>query len=128
MIKILNFNKEYLPIFLIIVFALIGLVVGVLFHSIEIFLTLFGLGISAAVVQSALVQNRIQKDNIKIQLFDKRYAVFQTVLNSVTIIRRNNWDRYLLFNDNDIFKHMIQIEENLYKSFSHRVFLTKIYV
>lgn len=58
----------------------------------------------------------IQKDNIKIQLFDKRYAVFQTVLDSVTIIKRNNWDRYLLFNSNDVFKQMIEIEENLYKS------------
>ena len=114
--RIGDFIVEYLPLMLIIVFALIGFGVGILFQSIELFLTLFGLGISAELVQCALIQNRIQKDNIKIQLFDKRYAVFQTVLDSVTIIKRNNWDRYILFNGNDVLRQMIDIEENLYKS------------
>lgn len=43
--------------------------------SMNVFLTFIGLGISAAVVQCAIIQNTIQKDNIKIQLFDKRYKV-----------------------------------------------------
>ena len=114
--KINDFIRDNLPLLLIILFALIGFGVSAVFQSIELFLTFIGLGISAAVVQCALIQNRIQKDNIKILLFDKRYAVFQTVLDSVTIIKRNNWDRYLLFNGNDVFKQMIEIEENLYKS------------
>ena len=85
-------------------------------NSIEYFLTCVGLGISAAVVQCTLIQNRIQKDNIKIQLFDKRYSVFQSVLETITLIKRDNWDRYILFKENDINKQMILIEENLYKS------------
>ena len=114
--RIGDFIGAYLPLMLIIVFAFIGFGVGILFQSIELFLTLFGLGISTAVVQCALIQNRIQRDNIKIQLFDKRYAVFQAVLDSFAIIKRNNWDRYILFNGNDVFSQMINIEENLYKS------------
>ena len=85
-------------------------------NSMEYFLTCVGLGISAAVVQCTLIQNRIQKDNIKIQLFDKRYSVFQSVLDTITLIKRDNWDRYILFKENDINKQMILIEENLYKS------------
>ena len=60
--------------------------------------------------------NAHQKDNIKIQLFDKRYSVFQSVLDTITLIKRDNWDRYILFNENDINKQMILVEKNLYKS------------
>lgn len=108
------------PILLIIIFTIIGVSFLYLYRNnenvIDYFLTIVGIGISTAVVQCALIQNRIQKDNIKIQLFDKRYTIFQTVLDSITIIKRDNWDRYILFIDNDISKQMIQIEENLYKS------------
>lgn len=62
-------------------------------NSMECFLTCLELGISAAMVQCTLIQNRIQKDNIKIQLFDKRYSVFQSVLDTITLIKRDNWDR-----------------------------------
>ncbi|MGM9724072.1 MAG: hypothetical protein ACI3YG_08270 [Prevotella sp.] len=108
------------PILLFIIFASLGGIGVYLFQEnnkfIDIFLSCLGSGLSAATVQCALIQNRIQKDSIKIQLFDKRYAVFQALLDSVTIIRRNNWDRYILFNGNDVSRQMIDIEENLYKS------------
>lgn len=109
------------PVLLFIIFASLGGIGAYLLQQdsnklIDTFLSCLGCGLSAAVVQCALIQNRIQKDNIKIQLFDKRYAVFQAVLDSVTIIKRNNWDRYILFNGNDVFRQMIDIEENLYKS------------
>ena len=45
--------------------------------SMNVFLTFIGLGISAAVVQCAIIQNTIQKDNIKIQLL-KRSEIFHT--------------------------------------------------
>lgn len=108
------------PILLVLIFSLIGGIVLFLNpygeKTFEYFLTFIGIGISAAVVQCALIQNRIQKNNIKIQLFDKRYAIFQTVLDSITIIKRDNWDRYLLFKNNDIDKQIIEIEENFYKA------------
>ena len=108
------------PIILIVFFTIAGGLLMILLgddeNSIEYFLTCVGLGISAAVVQCTLIQNRIQKDNIKIQLFDKRYSVFQSVLETITLIKRDNWDRYILFKENDINKQMILIEENLYKS------------
>ncbi|MGN0007928.1 MAG: hypothetical protein ACI35T_07530 [Alistipes sp.] len=108
------------PILLILFFTIIGGMLLVLLDgnkkSMEYFLTCVGLGISAAVVQCTLIQNRIQKDNIKIQLFEKRYGVFKSVLDTITIIKRDNWDRYILFNENDINKQMILIEENLYQS------------
>lgn len=108
------------PVLLFIIFAGLGGIWTYYFQEnnkfIDTFLSCLGCGLSAAVVQCALIQNRIQRDNIKIQLFDKRYAVFQAVLDSVTIIKRNNWDRYILFNGNDVFRQMIDIEENLYKS------------
>lgn len=113
-------NTPLSPVSIIVFFAIMG---GVLLFalednekSMEYFLSCIGLGISAAVVQCTLIQNRIQKDNIKIQLFDKRYQVFQTVLDTIAIIKRDNWDRYILFKENDINKQMILIEEDLYKS------------
>ena len=108
------------PIILILFFTIVGCFLMILLedneNSMEYFLTCVGLGISAAVVQCTLIQNQIQKDNIKIQLFDKRYSVFQSVLDTITIIKRDNWDRYILFNESDINKQMMLIEENLYKS------------
>ena len=108
------------PIILIVFFTIAGGLLMILLgddeNSMEYFLTCVGLGISAAVVQCTLIQNRIQKDNIKIQLFDKRYSVFLSVLETITLIKRDNWDRYILFKENDINKQMILIEENLYKS------------
>ena len=108
------------PIILILFFTIVGGILIIFLkdaeNSMEYFLTCVGLGISAAVVQCTLIQNRIQKDNIKIQLFDKRYSVFQSVLDTITLIKRDNWDRYILFKENDINKQMILIEENLYKS------------
>lgn len=108
------------PIILIVFFTIAGgflmISLGDDKNSMEYFLTCVGLGISAAVVQCTLIQNRIQKDNIKIQLFDKRYSVFQSVLDTITLIKRDNWDRYILFKENDINKQMILTEENLYKS------------
>ena len=109
-------NTPLNPLLIILFFIIIGAVLLVSLDSVEYFISLSGLGVSMAVVQCALIQNRIQKDNIRIQLFDKRYSVFQSVLDTVTIIKRDNWDRYILFNENDVNKQMISIEENLYKS------------
>ena len=78
--------------------TIIGCILLIFFRSddnaIEYFLSCIGLGISIAVMQCARIQNQIQKDNIKIQQFDKRYNVFQSVLETITIIKRDNWDRY----------------------------------
>ena len=108
------------PIIPIIFFIILGGITFIMLEDnknvFEYFLSCIGIGISIAVVQCAFIQNQIQKYNIKIQLFDKRYSVFQCVLSSVTIIKRNNWDRYILFNKNDINEQMLQIEENLYNS------------
>ncbi|MEG2066582.1 MAG: hypothetical protein RRZ65_02925 [Tannerellaceae bacterium] len=120
--KVFNYIKStpLNPIWLIVIFTLIGGLILCLFQdddkAMEHFLTCVGIGISAAIVQSSLIQQRIQKDNIKIQLFDKRYKIFQTVLDSITLIKRDNWDRYILFSENDISKQVIYIEEELYKS------------
>ncbi len=109
------------PILLFLVFSCLGGIGMYLYQEendklVNTILSCVGCGLSAAVVQCALIQNRIQKDNIKIQLFDKRYAVFQAVLNTVTFINRDNWDRYILFRGNDSIKQVIDIEENLYNS------------
>lgn len=113
-------NNPFNPVLLVIMFALIGGVALFLFQSsdksIDYFLTFVSIGVSAAIVQCSMIQNRIQKDNVKIQLFDKRFAVYQSVIDTITIIKRNNWDRYLLFSEVDVNKQMIQIEEALYKS------------
>lgn len=110
------FRIEERPIWLILLFALVGFVPLTLDNNIDLFFVCVGTGISLAVVICAISQNKIQKDNIKIELFDKRYAVFQCLLDSITIIKRDNWDRYILFNKNDISQQMLQVEENLYKS------------
>lgn len=85
-------------------------------NVIEFILAGIGIIISIIMAYCAYKQNKIQRDNIKIQLFDKRYSVYKSVLDSITIIKRDNWERYILFYDNDISKQMILIEENLYKS------------
>lgn len=109
------------PVLLFLIFSCLGGIVMYLYQEennklVNTILSCVGCGLSAAVVQCALIQNRIQKDNIKIKLFDKRYAVFQAVLNTVTIINRDNWDRYILFRGDDSIKQMIDIEENLCNS------------
>lgn len=104
------------PVLLILFFTIIAYIVLVQTENIEYFFTCIGIGVSIAVVQCSLIQNKIQKDNIKIQLFDKRFTVYKSVLDSVTIIKRDNWDRCLLFNKNDINNQILQVEENLYKS------------
>lgn len=114
-----RFKRIFLnPISIIVFITIIGCITALLFNSIEYFLTCISIGISAIVVRCAFTQNRIQKDNIKIQLFDKRYSVFQSVLDSITIIKRDNWDRYILFKESDINigKQLLEIEETLYKS------------
>lgn len=49
-------------------------------------------------------------------MFDKRYNVYTKLLDTITIIQRDNWDRYILLNENDINRQMIVVEEELYKS------------
>lgn len=93
--------QKWIPIGIIIFFILICCLVTNIISpndkTMNIFLTSFGLGISAAVVYCSIIQNVIQKDNIKIQLFDKRYRVYQAVLDTITLIKRDNWDRYILY-------------------------------
>lgn len=122
-IKSTPLNPVWIIIFFIIVGGLNLIIMDADDKSMNVFLTLIGLGISAAVVQCAIIQNTIQKDNIKIQLFDKRYKVYQSVLNTITLIKRDNWDRYILFNGNDINQQFLLAEEELYKSVNLSQFL-----
>ena len=108
------------PIWWAVLFSLIGLLVLILLrnndHAMEYFLSCVGIGISAAVVDCSIRQNCIQKDNIRIQLFDKRYNVYKSLIDTMTILQRDEWDRYILLNENDMNKQMLVIEEELYKS------------
>lgn len=116
-------NPVWIIIFCIIIGGINLIIMGTDDKSMNVFLTFISLGISAAVVQCAIIQNTIQKDNIKIQLFDKRYKVYQSVLNSITLIKRDNWDRYILFKGNDINQQFLLVEEELYKSANLSLFL-----
>lgn len=117
-------SKPLNPLVLIVIFALLGLVgvfvVDDVDRGVEMFMALLGTGISLAVVQTAIIQNAIQKDNIKLQLFDKRYQVLQTILDTMTLVHRDNWDRYMLFGAGDdtnfINRQIIDTEEKLYKA------------
>ena len=122
-IKSTPLNPVWIIIFCIIIGGINLIIMGTDDKSMNVFLTFIGLGISAAVVQCAIIQNTIQKDNIKIQLFDKRYKVYQSVLNSITLIKRDNWDRYILFRGNDINQQFLLVEEELYKSAILSLFL-----
>lgn len=122
-IKSTPLNPVWIIIFFMIVGALNLIIMDADDKSMNVFLTFIGLGISAAVAQCAIIQNAIQRDNIKIQLFDKRYKVYQSVLNTITIIKRDNWDRYILFNGNDINQQFFLFEEELYKSANLSLFL-----
>lgn len=110
------FRIDDLPIWIVVFCAVLGLIPIFIENNIDLFFACIGTGISIAVAVCAITQNKIQKDNIKIELFDKRYSVYQSFLDSITIIKRDNWDRCLLFKENDISKQMLQIEENMYKS------------
>lgn len=122
-IKNTPLNPVWIIIFCIIIGGINLVVMGADDKSMNVFLTFIGLGISAAVVQCAIIQNSIQKDNIKIQLFDKRYKVYQSVLNSITLIKRDNWDRYILFKGSDINQQFLLVEEELYKLANLSLFL-----
>ena len=121
--KTFTINPVWIIVFCIIIGGVNLIIMDADDKSMNVFLTLIGLGISAAVVQCAIIQNTIQKDNIKIQLFDKRYKVYQSVLNTITLIKRDNWDRYILFKGNDINQQFLSIEEELYKSANLSLFL-----
>lgn len=121
--KTFTINPVWIIVFCIIIGGVNLIIMGADDKSMNVFLTLIGLGISAAVVQCAIIQNTIQKDNIKIQLFDKRYKVYQSVLNTITLIKRDNWDRYIPFKGNDINQQFLSIEEELYKSANLSLFL-----
>ena len=122
-IKSTPLNPVWIIIFFIIVGGLNLIIMDADDKSMNVFLTFIGLGISAAVAQCAIIQNAIQRDNIKIQLFDKRYKVYQSVLNTITLIKRDNWDRYILFKGNDINQQFLLVEEELYKSANLSLFL-----
>lgn len=122
-IKSTPLNPIWIIIFCIIIGGINLIVMGTGDKAMNVFLTFIGLGISAAVVQCAIIQNTIQKDNIKIQLFDKRYKVYQSVLNTITLIKRDNWDRYILFKGSDINQQFLLVEEELYKSANLSLFL-----
>ncbi len=122
-IKSTHLNPIWIIIFCIIIGGINLIIMGTDDKSTNVFLTFIGLGISAAVVQCAIIQNTIQKDNIKIQLFDKRYKVYQSVLNTITLLKRDNWDRYILYNGNDINQQFLLVEEELYKSANLSLFL-----
>ena len=123
--KVLNYIKRtpINPLILMLFFTFLGLGFFYIFRdtpnkALEYFFTCLGIGLSAAVVQCSLIQNMIQKDNIKIQLFDKRYQIYQSVIDSITVIRRDNWDRCILFNEEtNVSKQILEIEENLYRSY-----------
>ena len=108
------------PVWWFVLFSIIGLFALLLLrgneNAMEYFLSCVGIGISAAVVEWSIRQNQIQKDNIKIQLFDKRYNVYKSLIDAMTILQRDDWDRYVLLKENDMNKQMIQIEEELYNS------------
>ncbi len=121
--KLLNYlnSKPISPLILFLCFTILGAITCILIfensnYAVQCFISFMGLGLSAAIVQCSMIQNSVQKDNIKISLFEKRYTILQTLLDTVTIIKRDNWDRYILFKGNDINYQMIQAEENLYKS------------
>ncbi len=110
------FDWSTFPVWMIIISVIIGLIPLFMINNIDLFFVCIGTGISAAVVQCSITQNRIQKDNIKLQLFDKRYQVYKVVLDSKTLLKRNNWGRYVLLKGNDISSQMIDIEEKLYNA------------
>ena len=121
--KIWFFIRKVLlsPLVAILLFTLLGCIIYYFFNEnksiiVDYILPCMGIGISVAIVQCAFIQNRIQKDNVKIQLFDKRYSIYKSVLDTITIIHRDNWERYILFYKNDISEQLIEIEENLYQS------------
>lgn len=117
-------NKPLNPLVLLIFCTLLGLILLFVIddanQAMDAFLAFLGTGISMALLQSAIIQNAIQKDNIKLQLFDKRYQVLEVILDSISLVRRDNWDRYMMFgSDNDpnfINRQIFDTEERLYKA------------
>lgn len=117
-------SKPLNPLILLVFGALLGLVVLFVVadvdRAMDVFLALLGTGISLALLQSAIIQNTIQKDNIKLQLFDKRYQVLEVILDSITLVRRDNWDRCVMFgadqDTNFINRQIFDTEERLYKA------------
>ena len=112
--KIINWRTY--PVWMILIATLIGLIPLLLLNSIDLFFICVGTGISAAVVQCAIMQNNIQKDNIKLQLFDKRYSVYEVILDSRALIKRNDWGRHILKKGNNISSEILEMEERLDKA------------
>lgn len=115
------FKRPLNPLYIILGFTAIALIIAFLAsddpNALTYFFTVVGLGIYSASVQCAIISNDKQESQIKLELFDKRYQVLQSILDSITLVRRDNWDRLMLFNEKEynINTQIIDIEERLYQ-------------
>ena len=107
------FNNYIATVWIILVSVLIGFISYCISQDKEVFYFCVGTGISIAVLLCAIAQNNIQKDNITLQLFDKRYQVYNTILETKTLLQRNNWGRYVIAHGNDVTSEVLDLEEKL---------------
>lgn len=101
-----------------IVYCLIALIGGWVFCSFDVFLGIIGMGISVLLLITALQQNQIQKDNIKLQMFDKRFAVYEAIVDSRAVAERKDYSDYILSGNTDPFtinKLISDVNANLQK-------------
>ncbi len=125
----MKFTKWVLPVVIVVPVAIGGLFFALTNDS-NLLFGCISAGTSIAILLVYVQQNSIQNSNIKVQLFDKRYKVYQCVLDTIIIIKRDNWDRYILFKEeNNSNKQMIELEENLHEAtmLSKRLFSSDIY-
>lgn len=121
------------PLTIIAVYSLIALLLFYITRSINVFSAIIGTGISVLLLITAIQQNGIQKDNIKLQMFDKRYAVFEAITNSIAIVKQKDYSDLILSGETEYYainKLIKNADSNLEKQrlLSQALFEDEIYV
>lgn len=107
-------SKNITPtIGILIVSFVIGLLLLLIHEDIDMFFLCVGTGVSIAVLLCSIMQNKIHKDNIKLQLFEKRYQVYSTILETKTLLQRTNWGRYIIAHGNNVNYEILSLEDKL---------------
>lgn len=86
-----------------ILYGLIALALFWVTCDFNILIGFIGLFLAVMMYITAKQQNQIQKDNIKLQMFDKRYKVFETVIHSADIVNKKDYSDFVLSGNLDPF-------------------------
>ncbi|MEG2278338.1 MAG: hypothetical protein RSC80_11035 [Odoribacter sp.] len=89
------YKNPFIPSSVIAIVALLWYIYDT--SALSIFITLIGFSLSLLMAGIAIQQYQLQKNNLKLQLFDKRYKVFESLARTKVLLVRNDISDRLFF-------------------------------